>query len=92
MSSDQVPLASASVSTTATTATSAEPADRAAAFRAVTGNAESVSGGHLLIAAYAFVWIVVLIVVARVFQRQTAVADRLDALEADVRRGKAKAK
>jgi hypothetical protein len=66
--------------------TSAEVGDRASAFRAVSGNAETVNGGALLLAAYAFVWIVVMIVVARIFVRQTAAAEKLDGLEAELKR------
>jgi hypothetical protein len=68
------------------TATSAETGDRATAFRAVTGNSETVNGGALLVAAYAFVWIVVMIVIARIFTRQTSVAGKLDALDAEVKK------
>lgn len=66
---------------------SAEP-DRATAFRAVTGNAETVNGGALLIAGYAVVWVFVMLAVVRVFQRQSALAAKLDVLEGDLKRGR----
>ena len=72
-------------STSAATETSASTGDRASAFRAVTGNTEKVNGGALLVVAYAFVWLVVMIVIARIFTRQTAVAAKLDALDAEVK-------
>lgn len=66
--------------------TSAQVGDRASAFRAVTGNTETVNGGALLVVAYAFVWLVVMAVVARIFLRQTSVAAKLDALEGEVKK------
>jgi hypothetical protein len=83
---DEPPPYAAAVSASASA--SAEP-DRATAFRAVTGNAETVNGGALLLAGYAVVLVLVIFAVARVFQRQTAVSAKLDTLEADLKRGRA---
>ncbi len=60
--------------------------DRSAAYQGHDASAESVPGGALLIASYAVVWFLVLALVVRVFQRQTAVARRLADLEDDLRR------
>jgi len=59
----------------------ATPDDRSSTFKAVKGGGETVSGGALLIAAYAFVWVALFVVILNVFRRQTKVAERLAALE-----------
>ena len=64
----------------ATSASTGAPDDRATAFRAAK-NGEAVPGGSLLIAAYAVVWVVILLIVVRTFRRQTRSAEQLDALE-----------
>ena len=63
-----------------TSASTGAPDDRATAFRAAK-NGEAVPGGSLLIAAYAVVWVVILLIVVRTFRRQTRSAEQLDALE-----------
>ena len=63
-----------------TEASTSEPSDRATAFRAAK-NGESVPGGALLIAAYAVIWMVILLVIVRTFRRQTKSAQQLAALE-----------
>ncbi|GAC1352108.1 MAG: hypothetical protein NVS3B20_25480 [Polyangiales bacterium] len=60
------------------------PTDRASTFRAVSGEAETVPGGPLLVAAYAVIWVVLFIVIARVFLRQTEAARNLASLEAAI--------
>ena len=75
----QQPSPSASASTAA---------DRSSAFHAVEGPGESVNGGKLLIAAYAVVWLVVLLLVVRAFRRQTQTKSDLDRLEAALDRQK----
>lgn len=45
---------------------------------------DQVPGGNLLVYAYILVLIVVLLMIIRVFQRQTTVAKKLDELEADL--------
>ena len=62
------------------------PDDRATTFRAVQGGGETVAGGKLLIAAYAIVWVIVLLVVVRIFRRQNGVARELGELEGAIRR------
>ena len=47
---------------------------------------ESVPGGTLVVAAYAIVWIVVLLLIVRVFQKQTSVSQRVDELEAELKK------
>lgn len=60
--------------------------DRATAFRAVDNTKESVAGGPLLIAAYALLWLIVLILIVRIFQRQNKMAKNLDSLELTLNR------
>jgi CcmD family protein len=62
------------------------PEDRASAFRAAQGPSEQVPGGKLLVAAYAVVWVVLLLVVIRVFRRQSAVEKQAERLEAAIKR------
>ncbi len=80
------PAPSASIATS--------PDDRASTFRAANDGGESVSGGSLLVAAYAIILVVMLLTVLRVFLRQSGVSKRLDALEAALKdaHGKADAK
>jgi hypothetical protein len=88
--------ASSSASTTATSLAVAPPApatapsaststatpdDRATSFQAVKGGGEQVPGGALLVSAYAVIWVIVLIVVVRVFHRQSMTSEQIAALE-----------
>lgn len=82
--------ASAPPSTSASTVGSTTPDDRASAFRAADAGAESVSGGALLVGAYAVILVVLVLVVMRVFLRQNGVAKRIESLEANVREARAK--
>jgi hypothetical protein len=66
---------------------SAAPDGRASSFRAVEpGKEEQVDGGKLLLGAYAMVWLIVLVLVVRIFRRQSALAESVRALEAAVDR------
>lgn len=67
----------------ATSSSAATPTadDRGSAFRAIDGSGESVKGGNLLVAAYAFVWLVVLVLVVRTFFRQSRTEAELVRLE-----------
>ena len=47
---------------------------------------ESVPGGTLVVAAYAIVWIVVLLLIVLVFQKQSLVSKRVDELEAELKK------
>lgn len=62
--------------------------DRSTSFQGKGPSNEAVPGGNLLIAAYILVFLVVLLMIVRVFQRQTAVAKKLDELEADLKKKK----
>ena len=83
MQATNPPVMASSTSPAPSTSASVEatPDDRSSAFKAVKGGGETVSGGSLLIAAYAFVWIALFVVILNVFRRQTKVAERLAALE-----------
>jgi CcmD family protein len=60
----------------------ATPDDRATSFQAVPANqAEQYSGGTLLVAAYAALWIVLFAWVAVVWRKQAALHERLADLE-----------
>jgi CcmD family protein len=62
--------------------TSAPPGDRATTFQAVQGAGEEhYSGEVLLVSAYAIVWVIVLLWVALVWRKQSALNSRLDDLE-----------
>ncbi len=63
-------------------------ADRSSAFHAVEGPGEAVNGGKLLIAAYAFVWVVVLVLIVRTYRKQSQTAEDLDRLETALKRPK----
>jgi CcmD family protein len=82
-SSTEQPVPSPSAATSATT-----PDDRATTFRAVQGGGETVSGGKLLVSAYAVVWLIVLVLVVRVFRRQNKTESTLADLETQIRKGK----
>lgn len=55
-------------------------------YKGIVPTNEAVPGGNLLIIAYILVFAVVLLMVIRVFQRQTVVAKKLDELEADLKK------
>jgi CcmD family protein len=74
----QVPATSSSSSSTVE--------DRSTTMKGTPASGESVPGGTLLVVAYAVVWIAVLLLILRVFQRQTAVGKRVDELEADLKK------
>lgn len=74
--SNAAPAASASPS-----ASSDTPDDRATSFQAVKGGGETIPGGTLLISAYAVIWVIVLLVVVRVFRKQSKTAEQIAALE-----------
>jgi len=58
------------------------PNDRATTFQAVQGNGtEQYSGGALLVAAYAFLWVVMFAWVALVWRKQRTLDSRLAELE-----------
>jgi hypothetical protein len=65
----------------APSASNATPDDRATSFQAVKGGGEQVPGGNLLIGAYAVIWVIMLLVVVRVFRRQSATTEQIAALE-----------
>ncbi|MGZ3417432.1 MAG: hypothetical protein ACXVEF_29855 [Polyangiales bacterium] len=61
--------------------------DRATTYQAAPAG-EQVSGGPLLVAAYAFVWVIVLLAVARVFMRQSDVTKKIEELERQIEKKK----
>ncbi len=67
--------------TTGTSDQSAAPSDRATTFQAVQGEHEHYSGEVLLVSAYAALWAIVLLWVAFVWRKQSALSARLDDLE-----------
>ncbi|MGD0525963.1 MAG: CcmD family protein [Polyangiaceae bacterium] len=76
----QLPAATPSASPSATSTSS--PDDRSTSFEAVQGNArEQYSGGTLLVAAYAALWVVLFAWVAIVWRKQGALSSRLADLE-----------
>jgi CcmD family protein len=62
-------------------------ADRATTYQSAPSG-EAVSGGPLLVAAYAFVWVIVLLAVARVFMRQSDVSKKIEDLERQIEKKK----
>ncbi len=64
----------------------ANPSTYEAADGSGAGAGETVAGGSLLVAAYAIAWLVVIVLVVHVFRRQSAVARRVEALEAQLRK------
>ncbi len=61
------------------------PNDRATTFQAVQGNGtEQYSGGALLVAAYAVLWVVVFAWVALVWRKQRTLDTRLADLEREI--------
>lgn len=80
------PTTSAAPSSAPAPVASTTTDDRGGAFRAIDGAGESVSGGNLLIAAYAVVWFIVLALVVRTFTRQSATAEGLAKLEEQIKK------
>jgi len=70
--------------------TQAEPAQRSTEFRAVEGGTEMVSGGTLLVEAYAALWLILLAFLLISWRRQGRIDARVDELEKAVARGGAK--
>lgn len=68
--------------------TPAPAASNVTSYKATAPSNEAVPGGNLLVTAYILVFIVVLLLIVRVFSRQTAVSKRLDELEADLKKKK----
>lgn len=66
--------------------TTAATEDRSTSFTAKDGGSEGVPGGSLMVAAYAIVWLVVLLLVVRVFQRQNTIARQIADLEEDLQK------
>ncbi|MDI1449432.1 CcmD family protein [Polyangium sp. 6x1] len=64
--------------------------DRGTTFRAVEGGNQMQSGEKLLVEAYAFIWIVVLVFVASMFRRQRRLDRRIDTLETALQKARAK--
>jgi hypothetical protein len=60
--------------------------DRSTSFKGTPAASESVPGGTLLVVAYVIVWVVVLLLILRVFHRQTAVIKRVEDLEAELKK------
>ena len=60
--------------------------DRSTAFRAVDNTKESVAGGPLLLAAYAVLWLIVLGLIMRIFQRQNKLVKSIDTLQRNLDR------
>jgi hypothetical protein len=71
-------------------AATSEPAQRSAEFRAVEGGTEMVSGGTLLVEAYAALWLILLAFLLVSWRRQARIDARVDELEKAVARGGAK--
>ncbi len=80
---------SAAPSTSASIAVT--PDDRASSFRAAENGGEAVSGGTLLVAAYAVMLAVLMLTVLRVFLRQSEVGKKVEQLDAALREARAKA-
>lgn len=64
--------------------------DRGATFRAVEGGNQMQSGEKLLVEAYAFIWIVILVFVASMFRRQRRLDRRIETLEMALQKARAK--
>lgn len=70
--------------------TSMDPGQRATEFRAVEGGAETMSGGTLLVEAYAALWIILFGFLLVSWRRQGRIDARVAELERAVARGSAK--
>lgn len=68
-----------------------EPGDRAASFKAVTGSREEeVSGGTLLLSAYALIWVSLLAYVFRLVRLHKNVDENLARLQQDLSKATAR--
>ena len=67
-----------------------DPGQRTTEFRAVEGGAETMSGGTLLVEAYAALWIILFGFVVVSWRRQSRIDARVAELERAVTRGQAK--
>jgi CcmD family protein len=67
-----------------------EPTQRSTEFRAVEGGNEMVSGGTLLVEAYAALWLILLGFLLVSWRRQARIDARVDELEKTLARGGAK--
>ena len=74
----------------AQTTPSPDPGQRSTEFRAVEGGTEMVSGGTLLVEAYAALWLILLGFLFVSWRRQGRIDARVDELEKAVARGGAK--
>jgi hypothetical protein len=83
-------VAIASRAAEAQPASSAEPGQRSTEFRAVEGGTEMVSGGTLLVEAYAALWLILLGFLLVSWRRQARIDARVDELEKALARGGAK--
>jgi hypothetical protein len=70
--------------------TPTDPGQRATEFRAVEGGAETMSGGTLLVEAYAALWIILFGFLLVSWRRQGRIDARVAELERAVSRGSAK--
>jgi len=66
------------------------PDDRATSFQPVEGQEEMRSGGTLLVAAYAVLWVILLVWIGMLWRKQGAVNARIDALEKEIDRAASK--
>ena len=82
--------ASAAARTAAAQSAPAEPPPRGTEFRAVEGGTEMVSGGTLLVEAYAALWIILLGFLLVSWRRQSRIDARVAELEQALARGGAK--
>jgi hypothetical protein len=83
-------VALASRTSAAQPAAAPEPGQRSTEFRAVEGGTEMVSGGTLLVEAYAALWLILLAFLLVSWRRQARIDARVDELEKAVARGGAK--
>ena len=83
-------LALASGTASAQSTPSSEPGRRSTEFQAVEGGTEMVSGGTLLVEAYAALWLILLGFLLVSWRRQARIDARVDDLERAVARGGAK--
>jgi len=67
-----------------------EPGQRSTEFRAVEGGTEMVSGGTLLVEAYAALWLILLAFLLVSWRRQARIDARVDELEKALARSGAK--
>ncbi|MBI2395386.1 MAG: hypothetical protein HYV09_37800 [Deltaproteobacteria bacterium] len=82
MSSQPASATAAPAAAPATTAPATE--ERGTAMVGKDVSTETVPGGNLMIASYIIVWVIVLLFIVRVFQRQNEVGKKLAELESDL--------